>query len=105
MKKKGVYRENQGAVLREPNQPYSIETLELDPPKEREVLVKYTHTGYCHSDLHLQLGEIPIALPLVAGHEGAGVVEDVGPNVTKVQKGDHVGVTWMIPCAKIFKEF
>ena len=89
-----------GAVLREPNKPYSIETLELDPPKEHEVLVKYTHTGYCHSDLHLQLGEIPIALPLVAGHEGAGVVEDVGPGVTKVQKGDHVGVTWMIPCGK-----
>lgn len=46
------------------------------------------------------MGEIPIALPLVAGHEGAGVVEAVGPGVTKVEKGDHVGVTWMIPCGK-----
>ncbi|MCG8551915.1 MAG: alcohol dehydrogenase catalytic domain-containing protein [Desulfobacterales bacterium] len=87
-----------GAVLREPGMKYSIETLELDPPKENEVLVKYTHTGYCHSDLHLLKGEIPIKMPLVAGHEGAGVVEAVGPGVTTVQKGDHVGVTWMVPC-------
>ena len=48
-----------GVVLREPNKPYTIETLELDPPKDNEVLVKYTHTGYCHSDLHLLKGEIP----------------------------------------------
>ena len=66
-----------GAVLREPNKPYSIEDLELDSPKENEVLIKYVYTGYCHSDLHLLLGEIPIALPLVAGHEGAGIVEAV----------------------------
>ena len=89
-----------GAVLREPNKGYTIEELELDPPKEKEVLIKYVYTGYCHSDLHLLKGEIPIALPLVAGHEGAGVIEDVGPGVTKVKKGDHVGVTWMIPCGE-----
>ncbi len=89
-----------GAVLREPNKPYTIEELELEPPKENEVLIKYVYTGYCHSDLHVQKGEIPIALPLVAGHEGAGIIEDVGPGVTKVQKGDHAGVTWMIPCGK-----
>ena len=87
-----------GAVLREVNKPYSIEELELDAPKAGEVLVRYVYSGYCHSDLHLMLGEIPIALPLVAGHEGAGVVEEVGPGVTAVKKGDHVGVTWMIPC-------
>ena len=87
-----------GAVLREINKPYTIEELELDAPKAGEVLIKYAYSGYCHSDLHLMLGEIPIALPLVAGHEGAGIVEDVGPGVTSVKKGDHVGVTWMIPC-------
>lgn len=87
-----------GAVLREVNKPYSIEEMELEPPREHEVLVRYVYAGYCHSDLHLQLGEIPIALPLAAGHEGAGVLEDVGPGVTSVKKGDHVGVTWMIPC-------
>ena len=90
----------QSAVLREPNKPLTIEELELDPPQEKEVLVKYAYTGFCHSDLHLMLGEIPIALPLAIGHEAAGVVEAVGPGVTKVQKGDHVVGTWMIPCGK-----
>jgi Zn-dependent alcohol dehydrogenase len=90
----------QSAVLREPNKPLTIEELELDPPKEKEVLIKYAYTGFCHSDLHLMLGEIPIALPLAIGHEAAGVVEAVGPGVTKVQKGDHVVGTWMIPCGK-----
>jgi Zn-dependent alcohol dehydrogenase len=88
------------AVLREINQPLSIEELELAPPKEKEVLVKTAFTGFCHSDLHLMLGEIPIALPLAIGHEMAGVVEEVGPGVTQVKKGDHVVGTWMIPCGK-----
>jgi S-(hydroxymethyl)glutathione dehydrogenase/alcohol dehydrogenase len=86
------------AVLREANKPYSIEELELEPPRAGEVLVKYAYTGYCHSDLHLQLGEIPIAMPLVAGHECAGVVQEVGEGVTHVKKGDHVVGTWMVPC-------
>jgi Zn-dependent alcohol dehydrogenase len=86
------------AVLREAHKPYSIEELELEPPRAGEVLVKYAYTGYCHSDLHLQLGEIPIAMPLVAGHECAGVVQEVGPGVTHVKKGDHVVGTWMVPC-------
>lgn len=88
------------AVLREPNKPLTIEELELAPPKEKEVLVKSAFTGFCHSDLHLMLGEIPIALPLAIGHEMSGVVEDVGPGVTKVKKGDHVVGTWMIPCGQ-----
>jgi S-(hydroxymethyl)glutathione dehydrogenase/alcohol dehydrogenase len=86
------------AVLREPKKPYTIEELELAPPKQGEALVRYAYTGYCHSDLHLQLGEIPIALPLVAGHECSGIVEEVGPGVTRVKKGDHVVGTWMVPC-------
>lgn len=86
------------AVLREPKKPYTIEELELEPPRQGEALVRYAYTGYCHSDLHLQLGEIPIALPLVAGHECSGIVEDVGPGVTSVKKGDHVVGTWMVPC-------
>ena len=86
------------AVLRAPHQPYSIEELELDPPQEREVLIKYAYTGYCHTDLHFVLGEIEIALPMVAGHECAGIVEDVGPGVTRVKKGDHVCGVWMVPC-------
>jgi len=88
------------AVLRETNKPLTIEELELAPPKEKEVLVKSAFTGFCHSDLHLMLGEIPIGLPMAIGHEMAGVVEDVGPGVTKDKKGDHVVGTWMVPCGK-----
>jgi S-(hydroxymethyl)glutathione dehydrogenase/alcohol dehydrogenase len=88
------------AVLRETNKPLTIEELELAPPKEKEVLVKSVFTGFCHSDLHLMLGEIPIGLPMAIGHEMSGVVEDVGPGVTKVKKGDHVVGTWMVPCGK-----
>jgi Zn-dependent alcohol dehydrogenase len=88
------------AVLREPNKPITIEELELAPPKENEILVKMAYTGFCHSDLHLILGEIPIALPMVLGHEASGVVEEVGPGVTHLKKGDHVVCSWMVPCGK-----
>jgi S-(hydroxymethyl)glutathione dehydrogenase/alcohol dehydrogenase len=89
-----------GAVLREPNKPYSIEELELEAPREKEALVRYVYTGYCHSDLSNLLGNVQMALPLVAGHEAAGVVEEVGPGCTKLKKGDHVVATWMIPCGE-----
>lgn len=88
------------AVLREVKQPYSIEELELEPPKDKEALVRYAYTGYCHSDLSNLLGNVQMALPLVAGHEAAGIVEEVGPNCTKVKKGDHVIATWMVPCGE-----
>lgn len=88
------------AVLREPKKPYGIEELELDAPKEKEVLVRYAYTGYCHLDLHNQLGEVQMTLPLVAGHEAAGIVEDVGPGVTKVKKGDHVVATSVVLCGQ-----
>jgi len=101
LKRKGeMIMKIKAAVLREPKKPYTIEELELEPPRQGEVLIKYAYTGYCHSDLHLLLGEIPIAMPLVAGHECSGIVEDVGPGVTKVKKGDHVVGTWMVPCGE-----
>ncbi|OPY67949.1 MAG: NDMA-dependent alcohol dehydrogenase [Syntrophorhabdaceae bacterium PtaU1.Bin034] len=91
-----------GAVLRNPGPGagYSIEELELDAPKEKEALVKYVYTGYCHSDLHNLLGEINMVTPFVAGHECAGIVEEVGPGCTKIKKGDHVVGTWMVPCGE-----
>jgi len=89
-----------GAVLREPKKPYSIEELELEPPREKEALVRYVYTGYCHSDLSNLLGHVEMMLPLVAGHEAAGVVEEVGPGCTKLKKGDHVVATWMVPCGQ-----
>ena len=84
------------AVLREANKPYTIEELELDPPKEKEVLVRYVYTGYCHSDLSNLLGNVQMALPIVAGHEAAGVVETVGPGCTRVRVGDHVAATRIV---------
>ncbi len=78
------------AVLREPNKPLTIEELELDPPKEKEVLVKYAYTGYCHSDLSVMTGAVHMDLPMAIGHEAAGIVEKVGPGVTTLKKGDHV---------------
>jgi S-(hydroxymethyl)glutathione dehydrogenase/alcohol dehydrogenase len=89
-----------GAVLREPGKPYSIEELELEPPKEKEALVRYVYTGFCHSDLHNLLGSVKMRLPLVAGHEAAGIVEQTGPGCTRVKKGDHVVATFMVPCGE-----
>jgi S-(hydroxymethyl)glutathione dehydrogenase/alcohol dehydrogenase len=86
------------AVLREVTKGYSIEELDLEPPKAGEALVKYAYTGYCHSDLTNMMGRLDMALPMVAGHECAGVVEAVGDGVTRVKVGDHVVGTWMIPC-------
>jgi S-(hydroxymethyl)glutathione dehydrogenase/alcohol dehydrogenase len=91
------------AVLREFKKPLSLEELELAEPKANEVLVKYIATGFCHSDLHVMLEEIPVPLPMVLGHESAGIVEKVGSGVTKVKPGDHVVCTWMIPCGKCFQ--
>jgi S-(hydroxymethyl)glutathione dehydrogenase/alcohol dehydrogenase len=86
------------AVLREYNEPISIEEIELAPPKEKEVLVKTAYTGFCHSDYSFIIGAFKFPIPLVLGHEASGVVEDVGPGVTSVKKGDHVVAAWMCPC-------
>ena len=88
------------AVLREFGQPLSVEELELEPPKANEVLVKYLYTGFCHTDLHQMLGELHIGLPMVVGHETAGVVEAVGPGVKRIKKGDHVVSDFIVSCGK-----
>lgn len=80
-------------------QDWQIEELELDEPKEREVLVRLTASGLCHSDEHVRVGDLPLgALPGIGGHEGAGIVERVGPNVTKVSEGDHVVLSFIPAC-------
>lgn len=90
--------EMKAAVLREYGKPVSVERINLAPPKEKEVLVKTAFTGFCHSDYSFIRGDFKFPLPLVIGHEAAGVVEDVGPGVTSVKKGDHVITVWMCPC-------
>ncbi|MGV0794504.1 NDMA-dependent alcohol dehydrogenase [Mycolicibacterium sp. XJ1819] len=88
----------QAAVLWQPNTSWSIEEIELDPPGRGEVLVKLSASGLCHSDEHLVTGDIPFELPIVGGHEGAGVVEQVGEGVSWLEVGDHVVFSFIPAC-------
>jgi S-(hydroxymethyl)glutathione dehydrogenase/alcohol dehydrogenase len=78
------------AVLRAVGEPLAIEDIEIDSPGPREVVVRTVATGVCHSDLHVIDGSLPNPLPMVLGHEPAGVVERVGAEVRHVAVGDHV---------------
>ena len=79
------------AVAHKAGEPLTIETVELDGPKEGEVLVEMKATGICHTDEFTLSGADPEGIfPAILGHEGAGVIVDVGKNVTSVKKGDHV---------------
>src|SRR5262245_8705316 len=82
----------QAAVFRKVHEPLTVESVEIDKPWGREVLVRTAATGVCHSDLHVVDGQgrFPLDRPIVLGHEGAGVVEAVGKDVTGVKPGDHV---------------
>jgi S-(hydroxymethyl)glutathione dehydrogenase/alcohol dehydrogenase len=88
------------AVLWELNAPWSIEDIELDAPGPNEVLVKLAASGMCHSDEHLVTGDLPFELPIIGGHEGAGVVQAVGPGVSWVQPGDHVVFGFIPSCGR-----
>jgi aryl-alcohol dehydrogenase len=82
-------------VVREKAGPFVIEDIELDEPKADEVLIKIVSSGLCHTDLVARMQFLPIPLPGVFGHEGAGIVEKVGSQVTKVKPGDHVATSFM----------
>ena len=88
------------AVLWKAGEPWSVEEVDLDPPKAGEVLVRLEYAGLCHSDDHLVTGDMPALLPIVGGHEGAGVVEAVGPEVTTVAPGDHVVPMFLPACGR-----
>lgn len=92
------------AVVREKAGPFLIEEIELEEPRANEVLVRIVSSGLCHTDLVARMQFLPIPLPGVFGHEGAGVVEKVGSLVTKVKPGDHVATSYMscgeCPCCK-----
>ncbi len=79
------------AVAFAAGEPLTIETVQLEGPKAGEVLVEIKATGICHTDAYTLSGNDPEGLfPAIMGHEGAGIVVDVGPGVTSVRKGDHV---------------
>ncbi len=92
------------------NEPWKTEEVDIDPPGNREVRVKMVYSGMCHSDEHLRTGDIsappevleligvPSMFPVVGGHEGSGIVTEVGTNVTQVALGDHVAVSFVPSC-------
>ena len=86
------------AVLTGVKQPWEIMELDLRDPKENEVLIRYVAAGLCHSDEHLMTGDLPVPLPYIGGHEGAGIVEAVGPGVSRVGVGDHVVCSFIPSC-------
>ncbi|VTU38147.1 zinc-dependent alcohol dehydrogenase family protein [Variovorax sp. PBL-E5] len=80
------------------SRPLAIRTVELDPPGPDEVLIKIAAAGLCHSDLSVINGDRPRPMPMALGHEAAGVVEEVGPGVRDLQRGDHVVVVFVPSC-------
>ncbi|WP_158888091.1 Zn-dependent alcohol dehydrogenase [Amycolatopsis anabasis] len=88
------------AVFEGVGQDLVVQELELEEPKAGEVLVRLAASGVCHSDYHVVKGEWAATGPLVLGHEGAGVVEQVGPGVTHVEAGDHVVLSWVPYCGR-----
>jgi S-(hydroxymethyl)glutathione dehydrogenase / alcohol dehydrogenase len=88
------------AVLHQLNVPLKLEEVDLGEPRQGEVMVRIAASGICGSDIHVFHGQAQIgdSLPLVLGHEGAGVVEVVGPGVTDLRRGDRVIITMGAPC-------
>jgi S-(hydroxymethyl)glutathione dehydrogenase/alcohol dehydrogenase len=103
---------SRAAVLWGVNQEWKIEEIDIDPPKAGEVLVNWKAAGLCHSDEHLVTGDMvppeevwPLMgiedfFPVIGGHEGAGIVVEVGPGVTSVQPGDHVSASFVPSCGR-----
>jgi len=88
------------AVLYQVKQPLVVEDVEVLEPGAHEVLVRWVANGVCHSDLHVITGDYPHPLPVVLGHEAAGVVEQVGAAVESVKPGDHVCSSYIPSCGK-----
>lgn len=87
---------SRAAVAFGPGKPLEIVEIDVAPPRAGEVLVRITHTGVCHTDAFTLSGDDPEGIfPSVLGHEGGGIVEQVGEGVTSVKVGDHV-----IPCTR-----
>lgn len=90
------------AVFEGAGQRLDVTELELDPPREGEVRVKMMASGLCRSDYHVINGDWTLTPPMVLGHEGAGIVDEVGPGVTSVRVGDHVVLSWTPYCGHCF---
>ncbi|MBB3082356.1 NDMA-dependent alcohol dehydrogenase [Geodermatophilus sabuli] len=92
---------SRGAVLREAPGKFEIVDLEVDDPRQDEVRVKMVASGLCHSDDHMATGDLPVAVyPVCGGHEGAGIIESVGPNTQGFEPGDKVVFSFLPACEK-----
>lgn len=90
-----------GALIWEFNQPWSVEEIEIGDPRKDEVKIQMEAAGMCRSDHHLVTGDIPMAgFPILGGHEGAGIVTEVGPGVDDFAPGDHVVLAFIPSCGK-----
>ena len=90
-----------GALIWEFNQPWSIEEIDIGDPRRGEVKVALEASGMCHSDLHLVTGGVPTAgFPVLDGHEGSGVITEVGADVDGLVVGDHVVLSFIPACGK-----
>ena len=86
------------AMLWDTGRDWEIAELDLDEPKQGEVLIRWVAAGLCHSDEHLRHGDIVPRFPIVGGHEGAGIIEKIGPGVSRVKEGDHVVTSFLPVC-------
>ena len=91
---------SRAAVLFEAGQTVEIREVDVQDPAPGEVRIQMAAGGVCHSDLHVMSGHLPAPLPAVLGHEGAGIVADVGTGVTAVKPGDHVIPLWRLSCGE-----
>jgi S-(hydroxymethyl)glutathione dehydrogenase/alcohol dehydrogenase len=103
--------ETRAAILWEPHTEWSVEDITLDPPKRGEILVKLAASGLCHSDEHMVTGDMVLdpeiaeafglhQFPVIGGHEGAGVVQEIGPDTFGFEVGDHVVFSFIPSCGK-----
>ena len=90
------------AILTGLDQPLEIHDVELDEPHAGEVKVRMAASGVCHSDLSVQNGTLMGVSPIVLGHEGAGIIEEVGEGVTDLKPGDHVVISWVPQCGECY---
>jgi S-(hydroxymethyl)glutathione dehydrogenase/alcohol dehydrogenase len=89
-----------GAVLRTIGKALELNDIQLAPIANDQVRVRISASGVCHSDLSMATGALPAGTPTILGHEGAGVVEDVGSEVHHVKVGDHVAIAWVAACGR-----
>ncbi|OYV30120.1 MAG: alcohol dehydrogenase [Thiomonas sp. 20-64-9] len=91
-------RNARAVVCRGPDRPFEVETIHVEPPRRNEVTIRLAACGVCHSDLSATNGTIPMPPPLVLGHEGAGVVVEIGEGVTELAVGDSVVTSFVSMC-------